>query len=344
MHAFATKQTRRTPRASSSLSEHEAAQSWNPVDVEWSIFQDWPQGLELEEKEMRQYYKYLKFIHLEHETKIRFITEIVDDLTADPPREAVVYTPRDVKEREAATAALKSQLKEAKSQVRSLRAAIDDLATRLAEPYRHLTTSCSEAKALLDECMDLELELVKIKSERGIPDESDGDVDVEKMDLETLPPVGTLTETEADRFCARQEEALAELEDANANLEEVMNRIRGDAKAANKAVNRLSSENSVAERQAREAQQLGVGGKKRDKEVERVCASHSATLSLLKALVGLRNVDAPSDTQLRLTYVSPADGTELELALHFDEPGGRVVRLEVRHVGQAVLPQYVSTY
>lgn len=47
----------------------------------------------------QQYYKYLKFIHLEHETKIRFITEIVDDLEADPPREAIVYTPRDVKDK-----------------------------------------------------------------------------------------------------------------------------------------------------------------------------------------------------------------------------------------------------
>jgi hypothetical protein len=47
----------------------------------------------------QQYYKYLKFIHLEHETKIRFITEIVEDPEADPPREAIVYSARDVKEK-----------------------------------------------------------------------------------------------------------------------------------------------------------------------------------------------------------------------------------------------------
>lgn len=103
LRSFASKQTQRTPRASisstSALSDGTEHHGWNPVDVEWTIFQDWPQGLELEEREMKQYYKYLKFIHLELETKIRFITEIVDDLTADPPREAVVYTSRDVKER-----------------------------------------------------------------------------------------------------------------------------------------------------------------------------------------------------------------------------------------------------
>lgn len=167
--------------------------------------------------------------------------------------------------------AAKAQLKEAKQVVRSLRADIDTLADKVAVPFKQLNDDCAEAKALLDECADLELELAKMKSEGGAAG-AVTELDVEDMELEVLPPVGTLTEHEAERFCERQEEALVQLEDENANLDTLMARLRGDAKQAIKAVDRLASERHVAERQAREAREMGIGGRKRDKEVERACA------------------------------------------------------------------------
>lgn len=225
--------------------------------------------------------------------------------------------------------AAKTQLKEAKYTARTLRSEIDSIADDLAEPYHRLSESCAEAKALLDECTDLELELVKIKNERGAGGLTE--LDVEDMELETLPPVGTLTTSEAERFCERQEDELVALEEANDHLDSLMTRLRGEAKTAIKDVDRLSSERISAERAAREAEELGVGGRKRDKQVERVCASHSATLALLKSLLGLRRIEAIDERTLSLIYVSSLDGCELSLGLRFDQPGGRLINVELQH-------------
>lgn len=174
----------------------------------------------------------------------------------------------------------KAQLKEAKQTVRSLRTEVDQLAERVSVPYKQLDRDCAEAKQLLDECMDLELELVRMKSENSNRASTGGDgggvfdvvdLDVETTDLEVLPPVGTLTEREAERFIERQEAALIQLEDENAQLDLLMTRLSADAKDAVKKVDKLGSEKRVAERQAKEAKSMGVGGKKRDREVERIC-------------------------------------------------------------------------
>lgn len=168
--------------------------------------------------------------------------------------------------------AAKAQLKQGKQIVRALRAENDAIAARVAVPFMQIQHDSAEAKALLDEIDDLELELVKIKSEGGANGSSGvTELDVEEMDLEALPPVGSLTEQEAVRFIERQEEGMAQLEDENSNADEIMKRLRSDTKAAIKAVDRLASESHVAERQAKEAREMGVGGKKRDKEVERIC-------------------------------------------------------------------------
>ncbi|CAO1626377.1 unnamed protein product [Sympodiomycopsis kandeliae] len=329
LRKFATKQTQRTPRPSIGPQPEDSKEGiWNPVDVEWSIFQDWPQGLEMEEKEMRQYYKYLKFINLEHETKIRFITEVVDDLSADPPREAVVYTPRDVKEREAAMFALKSQLKEAKTVVRALRSEIDDLATRLATPYRQLVTSSAEAKSLLDECMDLELELVKIKSKGG----NLIDNDVENLDLDQLPSVGSLTEHEAIRFLERQEDNLTELEDLNSQLETSTNTVRLDLKERIKTVDRLHLELNSLLKQVQESEPQS-SATERDVEMENRCENLSSQLNLLKGLIGLKSIEKSTrgENGLRLKYTLPSDdGFQICLDLFFDQPtGGRISSIEL---------------
>lgn len=167
--------------------------------------------------------------------------------------------------------AAKAQLKQGKQIVRALRAENDAIAARVAVPFMQIQHDSAEAKALLDEIDDLELELVKIKSEGGANGSGVTELDVEEMDLEALPPVGSLTEQEAVRFIERQEEGMAQLEDENSNADEIMKRLRSDTKAAIKAVDRLASESHVAERQAKEAREMGVGGKKRDKEVERIC-------------------------------------------------------------------------
>lgn len=279
---------------------------------------------------MQKYYKWLKFNHIEHETKIRFITEIVDDLTADPPREAVVYTPSDVKQRQDAMLALKAQLKQAKTQVRSLRSDIDSLTTQAARPYVTLTTSCNEAKSLLDECMDLELEVAKFTSSSAAPSSSStSQPSVDHLDLESLPSVGTLTATEADAFCTRQEEALSALEESNTALDAEFTALKHEFKSSVKTVDRLENEVSHVAKQSN-AIQGGLG--KRDDKVEKVCMSHLATLDVFKSLIGLKKMEARGDTRLRLTYATHVATGEAEyiLQLNFDQPGGRLVDVEVR--------------
>lgn len=240
--------------------------------------------------------------------------------------------------------AAKALLKEAKHNARNLREDIDSLTETLAQPYRKLSESCAEAKSLLNECMDLELELVKIKNERGPGALTE--IDVNEMELENLPSVGSLTTEEAERFCERQDEELVALEESNDHLDSLMSRLRADAKAAIKDVDRLSSEKNNAERSAREAQALGIDGKKRDKQVEKACTSHAATLALLKSLLGLRRIEAIDDNTLDLHYVLTSDGCELELKLKFDQPGGRLVNVELHHPAApepTVLPLVVGS-
>lgn len=61
LRSFASRKTKRSSngRHSTGTADEDGAGSsgssinWNPLEVEWSVFQDWPEGLEREEKEMK---------------------------------------------------------------------------------------------------------------------------------------------------------------------------------------------------------------------------------------------------------------------------------------------------
>ncbi len=89
------------------------------LDINWAVYKEWPEGLIEEERLLLDYFKKLKFIYLEQETKMRFMADIQDDLESG--KEATVYSAAEVAERERVAKTLKQQLTEAKAEVRGLR-------------------------------------------------------------------------------------------------------------------------------------------------------------------------------------------------------------------------------
>ena len=67
------------------------------LDIDWNTYKDWPEGLVHEEAHMLDYFRKLKFIYLEQETKMRFLADVQDDV--ENGTEATVYSPAEVAER-----------------------------------------------------------------------------------------------------------------------------------------------------------------------------------------------------------------------------------------------------
>lgn len=53
VRSFASRQKVKAGRTSEEGGAHHGSSTWNPLDIEWSVFQDWPEGLEKEEREMK---------------------------------------------------------------------------------------------------------------------------------------------------------------------------------------------------------------------------------------------------------------------------------------------------
>lgn len=99
------------------------------------------------------------------------------------------------------------------------------------------------------------------------------------------------------------------------------------------ALNRLEVDHKVAERQAKEAETMG-----RDRKVEAVCRAHLAALALLRSVLGISSIGAPTPTCLRSVYkVQDAAArrfcVEVAVLLHFAHPGGRIKGYEVGGLG-----------
>ncbi|KAN0063360.1 hypothetical protein ACQY0O_004526 [Thecaphora frezii] len=315
------------------------------LDIDWAIYKDWPEGIAKEEVMMLDYFRKLKFIYLEQETKMRFLADVQDDI--ENGTEATVYSAAEVAERERTAKSLKSQLVEAKSLVRSLRAKVDAAAEKLVEPWQQVEQDSKEAEKLVKEIGDMELELAKIRAQ------SHGKGNVAAI----AGKEGSLTTAEAEEVCDAQIQEMTTLEERTTAAQQAIEKTKKELVASLKSLDRLNAERSAAEKYAAEAK-LGMGRDGgRDLETERLCASHTTTLALLKSLLGLEEVEAVDGNEIRLVYrlpvvakrdklidkttrksrrmssksaVKESEGdSSVAVHLRFQEVGGRIANVEV---------------
>uniref|UniRef100_V5GNF7 Kinetochore protein Sos7 coiled-coil domain-containing protein n=2 Tax=Kalmanozyma brasiliensis (strain GHG001) TaxID=1365824 RepID=V5GNF7_KALBG len=266
------------------------------LDINWAVHKEWPEGLMEEERLLLDYFKKLKFIYLEQETKMRFMADIQDDLESG--KEATVYSATEVAERERVAKTLKTQLTEAKAEVRGLRKEVDAAADELFEPWQEVDQDSREAEVLIKEIGDMELELAKIRAQSH---GKGGNV------AAIAGRDGPLTTTEAEEYLDGQVEEMTALEGKTADVKKAIEATKKDLVSSLRALDRINAERSLAEKFASEAKLgMGVDGG-RDLETERLCASHAATISLLRSLLGIDEIEAISPTEIRITYKLPLD-------------------------------------
>ncbi|GAC96468.1 hypothetical protein PHSY_004048 [Pseudozyma hubeiensis SY62] len=266
------------------------------LDINWAVYKEWPEGLLEEERLLLDYFRKLKFIYLEQETKMRFMADIQDDLESG--KEATVYSVADVADRERVAKTLKTQLTEAKAEVRSLRKQVDAAAEELFEPWHEVERDSREAEVLIKEIGDMELELAKIRAQ------SHG----KGGNVATIAGRdGPLTTSEAEEYCDTQVEEMTAVEGKTTSVNKAIEATKKDLVSSLRALDRINAERSLAEKFANEAKMgMGVDGG-RDLETERLCASHAATISLLRSLLGIDEIEAVSANEIRVTYKLPLD-------------------------------------
>ncbi|EPQ26548.1 uncharacterized protein PFL1_05870 [Pseudozyma flocculosa PF-1] len=309
------------------------------LDIDWATYKDWPEGVVEEESMMLDYFRKLKFIYLEQETKMRFLADVQDDI--ETGTEATVYSAADVAERERVAKSLKSQLVEAKSLVRSLRAEVDAAAEQLVQPWQQVEQESKEAERLIKEIGDMELELAKIRAQ------SHGKGNIAAI----AGREGPLTTAEAEEVCDAQIQEMTTLEEQTTKAQQSIETTKKQLVTSLKSLDRLNAERSTAEKYAAEAK-LGMGRDGgRDLETEQLCATHTATLALLRSLLGIEQIEAVDADQIKLVYRVPAaeeapkgakgpkrrsktstsgaEGT-VTILLRFEEVGGRVAGVEIR--------------
>ncbi len=118
---------------------------------------------------------------------------------------------------------------------------------------------------------------------------------------------GPLTTSEAEEYCDAQIAEMTTVEGKTANVKKAIEGTKKDLVSSLRALDRINAERSLAEKFANEAKLgMGVDGG-RDLETERLCASHAATISLLRSLLGIDEIEAISPQEIRITYKLPLD-------------------------------------
>lgn len=227
---------------------------------------------------------------------MRFMADIQDDLESG--KEATVYSAAEVAERERVAKTLKTQLTQAKAEVRALRKEVDAAADELFEPWQEVERDSREAELLIKEIGDMELELAKIRAQNHGKGGSVATI---------AGRDGPLTTTEAEEYCDTQVQEMTALEGKTANIKKAIESTKKDLVSSLRSLDRINAERSLAEKFANEAKMgMGVDGG-RDLETERLCASHAATIGLLRSLLGIEDIMTVSANEIRITYKLPPD-------------------------------------
>lgn len=224
----------------------------DPLRTHWDAFKTHPEALREEESAISDYFRRLKMIQLEQETKNIFVHDTNDDTQ-------VIYTSSQVKELEREAQAVKTQLTSRKQRVRELRNSMEAWADKLSV-YTELQQDLDEAQKIASHIQDMELELARVQATNGahMPSWS--------ADKTKAPPLGTFTQQEADEILNVQMQEMETLEESHTNTLKSIDAAKKELATAMQTVDRLQSERTAAEKLARQA-----SGEQRNHKLEAVC-------------------------------------------------------------------------
>lgn len=298
------------------MAEPDSAANDKELQLDWDLYRDVPDSIVQEEALLLDYFRKLKFIYLEQETKLRFLSDLQDD--PETGQEPQILSTADVAHREQECKRVKQQLVEAKTHVRNLRTDIDELADTLTEPWDAVEAHTAECSTLLSEITDMELELAKMKAAEGTQ--------------------GSLTTAEAEAVCDDQILAMQAIDDETTRTTHEVEAAKRELADALRTLDRLKAERTAAEKLANDAR-LGMGRHRgRDWELERLCAKHTSTLETLEKALGIAQMSAPQPNELHITLVKPsakrrpsitAAEDKRTIVLRFDEAGGRLLDMQL---------------
>lgn len=315
-----TKRRRRSTQSPSRKSNGDdvvtgdAQDSHSFLDPAWESFKQWPSGLEEEERAIGDYFRRLKMIQLEQETRSIFVHDTNDDTQT-------VYTVSDVRQLETEVRELKVQLQARKLKAKETRKEIEGLCEQFGN-FEAIDSGVREAQTLLNRIQDIELELARLKAVRGIGAE------IEKGQNGTIvPAIGTFTQDEAEDVLNEQLIEMESLETNQSNLLKAIENAKRQLASSMQTVDRLNAEKSAAEKLAREAK--AGAEKQRDRKVEAICRDHRARIKLFQALMGVQSIDAPTESSMRILYTVTNKAArqvceEVAVIIHFDTLGGQM--------------------
>lgn len=305
-------------KASNDDANNDAQDNHSFLDPAWELFKQWPSGLEEEERAIGDYFRRLKMIQLEQETRSIFVHDTNDDTQT-------VYTVSDVRQLETEVRELKAQLQARKHKSKELRKQIEGLCEQF-DKFEDLDSGVKEAQTLLNRIQDIELELARLKAVRGIGAE------IEKGQNGTIvPAIGTFTQEEAEDVLNEQLIEMESLEMNQSNLLKAIESAKRQLANSMQTVDRLNAEKSAAEKLAREAK--AGAEKQRDHKVEAICRDHRARIRLFQGLMGVQSIDAPTESSMRILYtvtnkIAKQVCEEVAVIIHFDTLGGQMTSFE----------------
>lgn len=266
-----------------------------------------------------------------------FLNDCDEDL--ETGKEGVVHDANSVRVLEQNATQAKRELAQAKANVRAITAEIAHEVQLLSHPWSQLESQATEAKQLVDQVADMELELAKIRATSGrsrrrsstgrkstslldkettlataptttttttIGEDEDEDAlpGAADVDATVPPPVGTLTVREAETFCEAQ---LERMQDLAAETETITLQTRQAEAALAQALKR--AERKASEAKSHEAQLEEMRAGARDWNIEQLCTTRSAMLRVFHSALGLIEFQRPTPHELHLTYAVPSVST-----------------------------------
>jgi hypothetical protein len=288
-------------------------------DIDWNSFKSWPAGLREEERAMIDHFRRLKQTHIEQETRNLFIASTNDSTQT-------VYTAAEVQQLESEVHESKRNLKERKQMAAVVRGKIESLAEEL-KLFETLQSDIKEAEELSSGIKEMEFELMKLKASRGPEEDLAGQATLQGVN--SAPKRGTVTREEAFEALQRQVEMMQSNEEERERTLEATDYAKKHLAEAMQGLSRVEHEQRLAEKLAKQVETQG-----RNRKIESQCKAHLATLAVLKGLLGISSIGAPTATCLRCVYKVQNSRArqfcaEVAVLLHFKHPNGRIKSYEV---------------
>ncbi|UOH81520.1 hypothetical protein LQV05_004191 [Cryptococcus neoformans] len=227
-----------------------------------------------------------------HQNRDSFQERALRDVTMSSNDSALMLDPNNPILVREEMKAQKERLKAVKASIEDMRTESVKLAEENAKRHEGMTQQLVEAQTLQKQIRDMELELARIKA--------------------THPPENRMTVNQANDTLDSQIVEIQQLTDEREATQAQIDQTR--EAVARTAKERLGRDREREEARAKEVREGREAG---DTKVDDICRWLTSSISFYRSLLGIRSVQAVSDTELHLEYDVPQG--PIILVMKFDE-------------------------